>query len=190
MRLLSFIAFVLLISFYGCKRGNMFEKEIALLDSTKIVLQVKLNELQRSGQNMQNYQFQKFEPYYSFLKSNVRDTIGRAEASAIQNFINAGKALNSFEKNKSELIKQTETSILQIQKLSADLKKNNIQGSVAQSYSGSEKGHAEELIKVIESNIRVLNLSLNSYKNSLPGTEEYIRQINNGSLPTLVSDPE
>jgi hypothetical protein len=190
MRLLSFIAFVLLISFYGCKRGNMFEKEIALLDSTKIVLQVKLNELQRSGQNMQNYQFQKFEPYYSFLKSNVRDTIGRAEASAIQNFINAGKALNSFEKNKSELIKQTETSILQIQKLSADLKKNNIQGNVAQSYSGSEKGHAEELIKVIESNIRVLNLSLNSYKNSLPGTEEYIRQINNGSLPTLVSDPE
>jgi hypothetical protein len=168
----------------------MFEKEIALLDSTKIVLQVKLNELQRSEQNLKNFQFQKFEAYYSFLKSNLKDTIARAEANTIQNFINAGKTLSDFSKNKPALEKQTETSILQIQKLSADLKQNNVQGNVAQSYSNSEKGHAEELIKVIESNVKALNFSLNTYKNSLPRTEEYIRQINHGALPTVVSDPE
>lgn len=178
------------MSFYGCKRGNMFEKEIALLDSTKIVLQVKLNELQRSEQNIQNFQFQKFGAYRSFLKSNIKDTVGRAEASAIQSFVNSGKTISEFSKNKTELIKQTGTAILQIQKLSADLKQNNIQPNVAQSYCNSEKGHAEELIKVIESNMRALNLSLNSFKNNLPKTEEYIRQINNGVLPTVVSDPE
>jgi hypothetical protein len=124
------------------------------------------------------------------LKSNIKDTIARVDANAIQNFINSGKTISEFSKNKPELIKQTETCILQIQKLSADLKQNNVQSNVAQSYCNTEKGHAEELIKVIESNVKALNLSLNAFKNSLPRTEEYIKHINNGALPTVVNDSE
>ena len=168
----------------------MFEKEIILLDSTKIVLQVKLNELKRSEQSMQNFQFQKFDAYYSFLKNNIKDTIGRAEANAIQAFINSGKTLKEFLKNREDLVKQTETSILQIQKLSADLKQSNVQSNVAKSYFSSEKSHADELIVIIESNIRTFNLSLNTYRNNLPKTEEFIKKINNGALPTVVNDPE
>jgi hypothetical protein len=190
MRFVLYIVCLSLISFLGCKRGNMYEKEITLLDSTKIVLQVKLNELQRSEQSMQNFRFQKFEAYYSFLKSNIKDTIGRAEAGAIQNFVNSGKTIQEFSKTKEELIKQTQTCIQQIQKLSADLKQNNIQSNVVQSYCNSEKGHADELIKTIETNVKALNLSLNTFKNSLPKTEDYIKQINNGVLPTVVNDSE
>ena len=168
----------------------MYEKEIAILDSTKIVLQVKLNELHRSEQSMQNFQFQKFEAYHSFLKNNIKDTIERADANSIQGFLNSGNTISEFTKSKESLIKQTQTSIQQIQKLSADLKQGNIQNKVAQSYCNSEKGHAEELIKVIESNVKALNLSLNTFRSNLPRTEEYIKQINNGVLPTIVSDPE
>src|SRR5688572_455890 len=109
MRFLAFI--VALVVLFSCKRGNMHEKETAILDSTKIVLQVKLNELKKSEQNMQSVQFPKFETYYSFLKSNIKDTVGRIEANAVQQFINSGLNVKEFNKTKAELIKQTETSI-------------------------------------------------------------------------------
>lgn len=166
----------------------MYEKEIAILDSTKIVLQVKLNELKKAETNIQNLQFPKFETYIVFLKSNVKDTIGRIEGNALQLFINSGNIIKEFNKSKSELIKQTETGILQIQKLSADIKENNVQHNVVQSYYNSEKDHADELIKTIEQNMKALNVSLNGYRNSLGKTEEYIKQINNGQLPVVVAD--
>jgi hypothetical protein len=166
----------------------MYEKEIAILDSTKIVLQVKLNELKKSEQSIQNLQFGKFEAYNSFLKNNVKDTIAKGEGNALQLFVKAGNTISEFNKAKTDLIKQTETSILQIQKLSADLKENNVQHNVAQSYCNSEKGHADELIRIIEQNVRALNLSINNYRNSVSRTEEYIKQINNGQLPTVIAD--
>ena len=179
-----------MLSFFlaECRHTNYYEKETNLLDSTKIVLQVKLNELKKSEQAIQNLQFQKFETYHSFLKSNIKDTIGKIEGNALQLFVRAGETISDFNKSKSELIKQTETSILQIQKLSADVKENNIQLNVIQSYCYSEKGHAEELIKTIEQNVKALNLSINNYRNSVTKTEEYIKHINNGQLPTVVAD--
>ncbi len=185
----SFSILILVIAFlFSCKHGNIYEKEIALLDSTKIVLQVKLSELKKAEINIQNLQYPKFETYNAFLRSNVKDTIGRIEGNALQAFINSGNTIKEFNKSKTELIKQTEAGILQIQKLSADLKENNVQMNVAQSYYQSEKGHADELIKTIEQNMKALNLSLNGYRNSLGKTEEYIKFINNGQLPVVVAD--
>jgi Ni,Fe-hydrogenase I large subunit len=166
----------------------MYEKETAILDSTKIVLQVKLNELKKSEQSIQNLQFEKFETYNSFLKSNVKDTIGKTEGNALQLFVKSGGTISEFNKSKNELIKQTETSIVQIQKLSSDLKESNVQNNVALSYYSSEKGHADELIKTIEQNVKALNLSINNYRNSIAKTEEYIKHINSGQLPSVVAD--
>ena len=188
MRLSGFIFILLSLMFVNCKHTNYYEKETAILDSTKIVLQVKLNELKKSEQSMENLQYSKFETYNSFLKSNLKDTIGKSDGNALQLFIKSGNTINEFIKLKSELIKQTEVSITQIQKLSFDLKENNVQLNVVQSYFNSERGHADELIKTIEQNVKVLNLSLNNYRNSVPKTEEYIRKINNGELPKVVAD--
>jgi hypothetical protein len=151
-------------------------------------LQVKLNELKKSEQNIRNLQFEKFETYNSFLKSNVKDTIGKTEGNALQLFVKSGGTISEFNKSKSELIKQTETSIVQLQKLSSDFKENNIQHNVAQSYYNSEKGHANELINIIEQNVKTLNLSINNYRNSISKTEEYIKHINSGQLPSVVAD--
>ena len=166
----------------------MYEKETAILDSTKIVLQVKLSELKKAEQSIQNLQFEKFETYNSFLKSNVKDTVAKTDGNALQLFVKAGATIAEFNKSKTELIKQTETSITQIQKLSSDLKENNVQHNVAQSYYNSEKGHADELIRTIEQNVKALNLSINNYRNSISKTEEYIKHINSGQLPSLVAD--
>jgi len=181
---------LILLSFLlvQCRHTNYYEKETAILDSTKIVLQVKLNELKKSEQAIENLQFSKFENYSSFLKNNVKDTIGKSEGNALQLFIKSGNTINEFIKAKSELIKQTETGISQIQKLSFDLKENNVQLNVVQSFFNSECGHANELIRTIEQNVKTFNLSLNNYRNSVPKAEEYIKQINNGELPQVVTD--
>ena len=188
MRFSFFITLLLAVFLFNCKRGNVYEKETAVLDSTKIVLQVKLNELKKAELNIHNLQYPKFETYSVFLRNNVNDTIERSTGNALQAFINSGNTIKEFNKSKNELIKQTETGILQIQKLSADLKENNIQHNVFQSYFNSEKGHADELIKIIEQNMKALNVSLNGYRNSLGKTEDYIKQINNGQLPVVVAD--
>lgn len=188
MRFSFFIMALFAVCFSNCKQGSIYQKEISILDSTKIVLQVKLNELKKSEQSIQNLQFGKFGAYNSFLKSNIKDTVTKSDGNALQLFVKAGETIAAFNKSKAELIKQTETSILQIQKLSSDLKENNVQHNVAQSYCSSEKGHAEELIKVIEQNIKALNLSINNYRNSVSRTEDYIKQINSGQLPNVVAD--
>lgn len=188
MRISFFILVLFSVWLSNCKHANIYEKEISILDSTKIVLQVKLNELKKAEQSILTLQFEKFETYNSFLKSNVKDTIGKTEGNALQLFVKSGHTISDFNKSKAELIKQTETSIVQIQKLSSDFKESNVQHNVAQSYYNSEKGHAEELIKTIEQNIKALNLSINNYRNSIFKTEEYIKNINSGQLPSLVND--
>ncbi len=187
MRLL-FSILVFLCCFSSCKNKSLYEKEISIIDSTKIVLQVKLNELNRAENNIESIGFVKYETYRVFLKNNIKDTVIRYEATALQQFVNSGKTIEQFMKNKSELIKQTETSIVQLQKLSTDVKENNLPLNLVQAYFSSEKSHAEELIKTIEQNIKAFNLSVNNYRNSIIKTEEYIRKINNGALPSVVPD--
>lgn len=188
MRYVFLIAVLFSVGLSGCKHDSMYEKEVAILDSTKIVLQVKLNELKKTEQSIQNLQFEKFEAYNSFLKSNVKDTIAKPEGNALQLFVKAGATISEYNKVKADLIRQIEVSVVQIQKLSADLKENNVQHNVAQSYYNSEKGHADELIRIIEQNIKALNLSINNYRNSVSRTEEYIKKINSGQLPNVVTD--
>lgn len=182
----SIIVFVAVLT--NCKNNNIYEKETAIIDSTKIVLQVKLNELMRAEQNMESVGFAKFEIYNAFLKTNMKDTVVKYEATAIQQFINSGNTIREFAKSKEALIKQTEVSILQLQKLSIDVKENHLPLNTVKAYYNSEKNHAEELIKAIEQNIKAFNLSVNNYRNSVLKIEEYIKKINYGALPTVVPD--
>jgi hypothetical protein len=184
----SIILFLLGTLLFSCGRSHQYDKQISLLDSTKIVLQVKLNELKKVESNISNLSFGKFETYSNFLNSNLKDTINRSQANALQQFVNSGKIIKQFNESKQELIRQTETSITQIQKLSGDIKENQVAQNVMDTYFHNEKNQAEKLIAVIEQNIRALNLSLVNFKNSTVRTEELIRQINNGQLPSLVKD--
>lgn len=183
-----FLIVIFVCLLFGCRSKNRYEKEIAVIDSTKIVLQVKLNELQRSDQHLENIGFPKYEIYSSFLKTNLKDTLSRSDATALQQFLNSGNTIKQYKTGKSELVHQTEMSIAQLQQLSLDVRENNIQEPAIKAYYSAEKNHAEELITAIEQNVRALNMSIAAYKSGLIKTEEYIRQINNGQLPGVVSD--
>jgi hypothetical protein len=178
----------LLLFLSNCHPKNPYEKEILLLDSIKIVLQVKLNEVKKAEVNVNSISFSKYETYSRFLTSNLKDTIGKSEASALSNFIIAGRNISNFMAAKPALIKETEITISQIQKLSADLKENNVAPNSVQSFFNSEKIHAEQLINTIEQHMRTLNISLINFRNALPRTENLIRDINNGQLPSVVAN--
>jgi hypothetical protein len=173
---------------WRCGHSHLYDKQTALLDSTKIVLQVKLNELKKAETNIQNLLFFKFDTYSRFLNSNLKDTIDKFQANALRAFISSGKVIKQFNESKAALIKQTETSINQIQKLSGDIKENQIAQNNIDNYFNKEKTEAEKMIEAIEQNIKALNLSLVNFKNSIPRTEDLIKQINHGQLPAVVKD--
>jgi hypothetical protein len=172
----------------GCRQKSPYEKETALLDSVKIVLQVKLNELKKAETNVQNTGFSKYEIYSRFLSGNLKDTIEKSQANAVRSFINSGKTVSSFNKTKPDLIRETEKTISQLQKLSSDLKEENIQPNAVRTYFDTETSHADKLITTIEQNIKSVNIGLINFRNAVPRTEELIKQINNGQLPTVVAD--
>ncbi|MGZ4036712.1 MAG: hypothetical protein ACXVPQ_02720 [Bacteroidia bacterium] len=184
----GFIFLNLVLAFCGCSHSHFYDKQVALLDSTKIVLQVKLNELKKVETNIQQRGYSKYELYKRFLNSSLKDTISRHEATTIQQFLNAGEIIKQYSDGKNELIRQTETSIVQLQKLAADLRENNIHQRQALQFFETEKTHADKLVQVIEKNITAANIALMNYKSSTPRTEELIRQINHNQLPSVVAD--
>jgi hypothetical protein len=172
----------------SCGRSHLYDKQVALLDSTKIVLQVKLNELKKIETNIQQKGYSKYELYRRFLNSNLKDTINRSEASTIQQFLGSGEIIKQYNDSKAELVHQVETSISQLQKLAGDLKENTIQQQQAQLFFDNEKTHADKLVQTLEKNITAVNIGLMNFKNSVAKTEELLRQINNGQLPSVVAD--
>ncbi len=174
--------------FTGCKHSSLYEKEVSMVDSTKIVLQVKLNEFKKAEVNIQNTAFSKGKTYVQFLKSNLKDTIGRIEANALRQFLSAVETIEQFNQTKSELVKQTETAISQLQKLATDLRTNAVTQGQAKSFYDTEMKNANKLVEVIEQNLKALTISLINIRNSTPRTEDLIRQINNGQLPVLITD--
>lgn len=173
---------------WNCKPTSLYEKEHAILDSTKIVLQVKSNELKKAEANIENTSFSKCNTYVQFLKTNLKDTVARIEANALQQFLNSCMTIEQFNQNKVELIKQTEMAISQLNKLSADLKTNSLPQNQVKIYFESEMQNANKVIAVIEQNLKALTISLINIKNSTPRTEEIIRNINNGQLPVVITD--
>jgi hypothetical protein len=183
---LSLLIIVLALLFSNCRQKNNYEELTSVLDSTKIVLQVKLNELKKAETNMQANSFTKFDAYHNFLNSNLKDTIDKAYANPLRNFINSGKVVKNFNTLKPQLIKETETTISQLQKLSSDLKGNALPFNTAKTYFSNEISHCNILIPTIEGDIKALNIALINFRNSVPKTEELIKKINNGQLPSIV----
>ena len=182
------IIFCACLFLFSCKPSHLYDKQVGLLDSTKIVLQVKINELKKIETNIQQRGFSKYEAYKRFLNSNLNDTLTRIEATALQQFMSSGEIIRLYNESKTELIQQTETSIAQLQKLSSDLKENNLPPNQAQTYFDNEKNHADKLVGIIEKNIATVNVSLVNFKNSTQKTEELIMEINHGQLPSVVAD--
>lgn len=77
---------------YSCGPSHLYDKQASVLDSTKIVLQVKLNELKKIETNIEQRGFSKYEAYKKFLNSNLNDTLSRIEATAVQQFLNSGRS--------------------------------------------------------------------------------------------------
>jgi len=182
--IISFVAILL----SNCAQKSVYDKETSTLDSLKIVLQVKRNELNKFDKAIESISAYKLKTYGAFLKSNLKDTINKNQANTLQIFLNAVEALTEFEKMRAPLASQTEISITQLQTLSADLKANLIQSDQATRFITNEKHNADRQISILEQTIKTLNISIINIRNYLPKTEDLIKQINGGKLPSVVSD--
>jgi hypothetical protein len=182
------IAMVCNFLFIQCHSKNLYPKETSSLDSLKIVLQVKKQELNKSTIHMSQYGFDKYEPYKKFLLEHIKDTILRVEATALQLYIKSGNLLTNYNMNMPKQNGEVELTISQLQLLSEDLKSNNIPANKVQDYYENEIAHATMLIARMEKDLLLVNSALNGLNTSRSKVEDFLRKNNLGELPKLVND--
>src|SRR5947209_4187471 len=91
----------ILTALLGCGHSRLYNKQISVLDSTKIVLRVKLNELKKAETNIQLRGYSKYDLYKQFLNSNLKDTISHSEATTLQQFLSSGEVIKHYNETKS-----------------------------------------------------------------------------------------
>lgn len=150
-----------------------------LLSNKKLLLQIDSVELSKA--------INKFEIYKQFIKSNIKDTINKTDAYAIQSFINAGNNLQSIQLNKINLITRINLLSNQLLKLGTDIKNNSFQNNQINGFIETEKLMQVEIAKfcIEEQNNYFKNLQ--QLKTNLYLVEQFILKRNNNQLPTVIN---
>ncbi len=150
-----------------------------LLSNKKLLLQIDSVELSKA--------INKFEIYKQFIKSNIKDTINKTDAYAIQSFINAGNNLQSIQLNKINLITRINLLSNQLLKLGTDIKNNSFQNNQINGFIETEKLMQVEIAKfcIEEQNNYFKNLQ--QLKTNLYLVEQLILKRNNNQLPTVIN---
>ncbi len=181
--------FVVLISFLlsSCNNGDVKLQQTKTIDSLQTTLLSNKKLLSQIDSTELSKAINKFEIYKQFINSNIKDTINKTDAYAIQSFINAGNNLQTIQLNKINLITRINLLSNQLLKLSTDIKNNSFQSSQINGFIASEKVAQTEISKycIEEQNNYFKNLQ--QLKTNLYLVEQFILKRNNNQLPTVIN---
>ncbi len=162
-------------------------KKAAQIDSIRVVINVKAQELKQTDSALISRAIGKFNTYTVFIQTNINDTLNKEEANVLQQFYTSGNALITFQKNKQTLLSRTNLLMDQLSDLIKDAN-NGLHLSLLNEYLNKEAKAADELIKNVDEQNKLYQKSIQDFKNALPLTEELIRKRNNGQLPGIIND--
>jgi hypothetical protein len=127
----------------------------------------------------------KYEVYQQFIKSNVKDTLSKEEAYALQSFIIAGENLKAVSENKKRLMARTNLLSNQLNKLQIDIKNNINNAAETNNYLNAEKAAQAELTNFCENEQSNYFKNLQQLKTNLYLIEQLILARNNNLLPNI-----
>ena len=97
----------MLFVFQNCSIKSEVNAEVKRLDSVSIVLNSKLQELNKCDTVLLERAITKFNNYSTFIENNISDTITKGEANNLQQFYLSGKNLKAFSVNFKSLRSRT-----------------------------------------------------------------------------------
>jgi hypothetical protein len=188
MRSICIIIFIpALFIFQNCSIKGQVAAEAKRLDSVSIVLNSKLQELNKCDTALLERAVTKFDNYSTFIENNIRDTITKEEANSLQQFYQSGKNLKAFSVNFKSLRSRTIFVSDQIKKLLSDLENGSISKKDFLANYDNEVQAASQLIGATSSELKNNLNSVQDLKNSLLPVEALIRSRNNGQLPEAIN---
>lgn len=189
MRSIFFIhLFCAAVLFSACKSNDVYAEKSKSIDSLGGALNAQSSRFQKDDTLLLSRAVLKFIYYSDFISRNVNDTLTKAEADQLQHFSMAGNRLQLYVKNRGELLNRATLINSQLNNLSIDLKKKNIDEVSLIKYYGVEAGATSELLRQSDEQQELFHTSLEEFKNALNGVEALIRKRNNGELPTIIKD--
>jgi len=172
----------------SCSIKDQVATEAKRLDSVSIILNSKLQELNKCDTALLERAIVKFNIYSTFIENNITDTISKEEANSLQQFYQSGKNLKAFNENFKSLRSRTTLVSDQIRKLMSDVEKGSISKKDFLSNFENEVSAASQLISLTSNELKNNLNSIQDFKNSLLPVEALIKSRNNGILPEAIKD--
>ncbi|HQQ95318.1 MAG TPA: hypothetical protein PLQ93_12230 [Bacteroidia bacterium] len=179
----GFFIFFSALAFQQCANGSSREQYLKSLDSLEGSLTATTCHLLMADTAQITKALEVHAVYKLFLQNAIHDTINLREAECIRTFLNSCDQLNVFLSNRRKLMNRSELLLSQIRKLRLDIQENNIDLREASRFIQNETAPASQLMVLIHSEYKSFYRAHDAYSMSLPGTEDLIRQYNQGQLP-------
>jgi len=176
---------LLVFFFSACGNYDVQLSQRKTIDSLQTTLMVNKNHLQQIDSAELLKAISKYEAYQQFIKSNIKDTLTKEEAYALQSFIVAGENLKAISENKKRLIVRTNLLSTQLSKLSVDIKNNANQASEIENYLNTEKAAQAELTSLSGNELGNYLRNIQQLKTNLYLIEQLILARNNNQLPLI-----
>lgn len=171
--------------FSACSDYNVQLKQSKTIDSLQTTLIVNKKHLTQIDSAELLKAIYKYEAYQQFIKSNVKDTLKKEEAYALQSFVIAGENLKSIFENKKRLQARTILLEAQLNKLEADIENKANRAAETSIYLNNEKAAQAELTNLCGNELSNYHKNLQQLKTNLYLIEQLILARNNNQLPII-----
>jgi polyhydroxyalkanoate synthesis regulator phasin len=171
----------------SCKNTVTYNKYVKELDSLKIVLQQAVANFKTIDSLTCLKAYSKQYTYSQFITTHLNDTVNKLVAQKLQTFQSVQSGFNDYIAMRSTWLNNAELSIEQLQTLTHDLKNGSLNEEEAVEFINEEKKQAEKIIEELKTNTETMRQHLELFNQSLPACEELIKQLNEGTLPQLIT---
>ncbi len=169
-----------------CKPSHAYDKYIKELDSLKIVVEQTIDNFNTIDSALCYEAYSKQYTYTIFITANLKDTVSKSSAEAMQTFFATGKPINNYLAMRPVWLAEARTRVKQLSTLSTDLKNGTIETAEAVEFINEEKKQSEKIIEELKVNTSLLRKQLEQYAKNLPVIEGMIKELNGGQLPEWI----
>lgn len=126
--------------------------------------------------------------YKTFIKQTLHDTLAKAEADALLQFMRHGEMLENFNYNRIQLLARASLVAQQTNKLTADLQNGITHAEEMRTAIEIETAEIIKLIEVIAVELKQGQTAIIEMRHALPKVELLIKKRNNNQLPSVTTD--
>ncbi len=174
------------IYFSSCNNSHTYDKYVKELDSLKIVVEQSVANF-KTVDSVECYNaYSKQFTYAGYINVNLKDTVPRSTAEALQTFYMLGRSMVNYLAMRPVWLSEAQKSISQLTHLSHDLRNGSVEDKEAVEFINEEKKEAEKIIEELKENTEVIRVQMEQFALTLNVAEEVVKKLNQGVLPEVM----